>query len=227
MSQVWYGRNPCPIAAAVLFLVGFPILEAFQGIQHGVHRISTLTPSTHVMMAGGEVHYHQGSALYQQSSSSSSPSPPPSPPNQRKARRDLVKRGRRRSSTDGGGGGGPTASRVAPTRSPSISGDIEYAVVDDVEVRPLVRENAQERGLDYWMDESEVQRVQERERIRKERFSRRSPSQVPDEKLRGELVSPYKQNWIGLISVSIIVLSFIVTNFPELAEAPRIPIPDL
>ena len=42
-----------------------------------------------------------------------------------------------------------------------------------------------------------------------------------------EVVAPYKQNWIGLISVTVIVLAAIVTNFPELLENPSISFPDL
>ena len=47
------------------------------------------------------------------------------------------------------------------------------------------------------------------------------------EKLREEIVAPYKQNWIGILSVCIVVLSAITTNFPELLQTPLIPIPDL
>ena len=47
------------------------------------------------------------------------------------------------------------------------------------------------------------------------------------EKLREEIVAPYKQNWIGIVSVCIVVLSAITTNFPELLQTPLIPIPDL
>ena len=47
------------------------------------------------------------------------------------------------------------------------------------------------------------------------------------EKLREEIVAPYKQNWIGILSVCIVVLSVITTNFPELLQSPLIPIPDL
>jgi len=50
---------------------------------------------------------------------------------------------------------------------------------------------------------------------------------IPREKLREEVVAPYKQNWIGIISLSITILSAIGTNFPELMQLPIIPIPDL
>lgn len=50
---------------------------------------------------------------------------------------------------------------------------------------------------------------------------------ISKEKLREEMVAPYKQNWIGLFSVLIVVLSTIVTKFPEVMQIPVIPIPDL
>jgi hypothetical protein len=39
--------------------------------------------------------------------------------------------------------------------------------------------------------------------------------------------APYKQNWIGIISMVIVLLSLIGTKFPELLNQPVIPIPDL
>jgi hypothetical protein len=50
---------------------------------------------------------------------------------------------------------------------------------------------------------------------------------ISKDKLREEMVAPYKQNWIGLFSVLIVVLSTIVTKFPEVMQIPVIPIPDL
>ena len=47
------------------------------------------------------------------------------------------------------------------------------------------------------------------------------------EKLISEVVAPYKQNWIGLMSVAVIILAAIVTNFPEVLENPAINFPDL
>lgn len=47
------------------------------------------------------------------------------------------------------------------------------------------------------------------------------------EKLISEVVAPYKQNWIGLMSVAVMVLAAIVTNFPEMLENPSINFPDL
>ena len=90
------------------------------------------------------------------------------------------------------------------------------------ETRPLVASNAIEQGLDYWISEEEM----EREKLRRE-AKPPSPEQIPDEKLWTEVLSPYKQNWIGFISVTVIVLAFIIKNFPELTESPVIPLPDL
>lgn len=97
---------------------------------------------------------------------------------------------------------------------------------DAVEVRPLVASSAIEQGLDYWVPEEELQREKDRKQARR-RMNTPSVEQMPDEKLWTEILSPYKQNWIGLISVTIIALAFIVKNFPELTETPIIPLPDL
>ena len=51
--------------------------------------------------------------------------------------------------------------------------------------------------------------------------------EISKDKLRKEVVAPYEQNWIGLFSVFIIILSTIVTKFPEVLQIPVIPIPDL
>lgn len=50
---------------------------------------------------------------------------------------------------------------------------------------------------------------------------------MPKDKLWTEIFAPYKQNWIGVFSVVIIILATIVTNFPELLNQPVIQIPDL
>lgn len=50
---------------------------------------------------------------------------------------------------------------------------------------------------------------------------------MPKDKLWTEVFAPYKQNWIGVFSVVIILLATIVTNFPELLNQPVIQIPDL
>jgi len=89
---------------------------------------------------------------------------------------------------------------------------------DTAEARPLVSANARLLGEDYWMDEEELRRAKEREA----QIRARDPGQIPEEKLWIEVLSPYKQNWIGLISVSIIALAFIFKNFPEVIDPPMI-----
>lgn len=51
--------------------------------------------------------------------------------------------------------------------------------------------------------------------------------EISQDKLRREVVAPYKQNWIGIFSVIVIILSTIATKFPEVMQIPVIPIPDL
>ena len=129
-------------------------------------------------------------------------SPPP-----RKARRDLKKRRNR-------------VRDMLTGRNPE-----EAAFWEKSESRPLIPSNAKEKGQDYWVDEDALKREQEREAARI--AARQSGNQVPDEKLWGEILSPYRQNWIGFISVFIITLAFIIQNFPELVENPVIQLPDL
>jgi hypothetical protein len=128
--------------------------------------------------------------------------PPP-----RKARRDLKKRRNR-------------VRDLLTGRSPE-----DAAFWEKSESRPLISSNAKEKGQDYWVDEEALKREQEREAARI--AARQSGKQVPDEKLWGEILSPYRQNWIGFISVVIITIAFIIRNFPELVENPIIQLPDL
>lgn len=129
-------------------------------------------------------------------------SPPP-----RKARRDLKKRRNR-------------------TRDSLTGGSAEEAAFwEQSESRPLIASNAKEKGQDYWVDEEALKREQEREAARI--AARQSGKQVPDEKLWDEILSPYRQNWIGFISVFVITIAFIIKNFPELIENPIIQLPDL
>jgi hypothetical protein len=94
-----------------------------------------------------------------------------------------------------------------------------------IETRPLVRSRSVEAGEDYWIEEDELQKYTDREKSIKNRKA--MEGEISQDKLREEVVAPYKQNWIGLISVGIIVLAVIVKEFPELLNAPMIPIPDL
>ena len=126
---------------------------------------------------------------------------------------------------------------------------------NDIEVRPVRRRDRVEAGLDYWIDESDLKKDKEKRIAMKNRkvchlfiyvlicfFSRFEQSTdsvccdtitksledtMPKEKLREEVVAPYKQNWIGIFSVFIVVLSVIGNAFPELLQNPIIRIPDL
>lgn len=96
---------------------------------------------------------------------------------------------------------------------------------DDVEIRPARRKDAVEAGLDYWIDEGDMRRERQRRIAVKNRKS--TEGSISEEKLREEVVAPYKQNWIGVFSVFVAVLSAVGTKFPELLQTPVIPIPDL
>jgi hypothetical protein len=88
----------------------------------------------------------------------------------------------------------------------------------------MISSSAREAGEDYWIDLEELKRQEER----KEQIRARDPGQIPDQKLWTEVLSPYKQNWIGWISVTIIAIAFIFKNFPEVINPPVITnIPDL
>lgn len=98
------------------------------------------------------------------------------------------------------------------------------SIWETAEVRPLISFKSKELGEDYWMDEEALKKEQER---RKQKRPTPQPGQVPDEKLWDEILSPYKQNWIGVISIAVVILATIVTKFPELLQTPTISIPDL
>ena len=98
-----------------------------------------------------------------------------------------------------------------------------------IEIRPIRRRDAVEKGLDYWIDDNDLQQFEKAKRIAyKNRIkSMEVGGSISKEKLKEEVVAPYKQNWIGLFSVVIVVLSMIGRQFPELLQNPIIPIPDL
>jgi len=96
---------------------------------------------------------------------------------------------------------------------------------DKAELRPIVRANAIEAGEDYWIDEADLKKSIERDQAIQNRKA--MEGEIPQEKLRTEVVAPYKQNWIGLFSVGIVTLAVIINKFPELLQSPVIPIPDL
>ena len=131
------------------------------------------------------------------------------PPRRAQPRRNLKKRTRRRDKR-----GGNNIVQV-PTDNDT----------QESEWRPLSKARAVEAGQDYWIDEKELRKVQEREWALKNR--KLSVGEMPIEKLRTEVVAPYKQNWIGWFSVGIVMIATIVTQFPELLNTPVIPIPDL
>jgi hypothetical protein len=99
------------------------------------------------------------------------------------------------------------------------------ASIVQIETRPLVRSKSIEAGEDYWIDETEFLKYSQREEAKKNRKA--SEGEISREKLQKEVVAPYKQNWIGLLSVGVIVLAVIVKEFPDLLNSPIIPIPDL
>lgn len=138
-----------------------------------------------------------------------------STPPKRVARRDMKKR----------------TSRKRDGRSTSIQ-TVEAANTtnkntskDNIETRPLVRSKSVEAGEDYWIDEVELEKFSKREQAIKNRKA--MEGEIPKEKLQQEVVAPYKQNWIGLLSVGIIALAVIFKEFPDLLNSPIIPIPDL
>lgn len=96
---------------------------------------------------------------------------------------------------------------------------------DTAEIRPLGYAKAKESGTDYWMDEEELAKSIEMEKAYKNRKA--METEISQDKLKSEVVAPYKQNWIGLVSVSFIVLAVIIQQFPDLLDYPLIPIPDL
>jgi hypothetical protein len=128
------------------------------------------------------------------------------PPVQRQPRRKLQKRRRRREKQLGG----------------IFDDSDDDEQWETAELRPLVLSRSKELGEDYWIDEKDLQRERQRMASRPP-----DPGQIPEQKLWKEVLSPYRQNWIGLISVVFVVLATIITKFPELLSTPSITIPDL
>lgn len=130
----------------------------------------------------------------------------------RKPRRALQKRRKK----------GGTDSSSSPSdfrRTTKLEDDFPW---DTAESRPLIKSDRVEAGEDYWIAEEDLKKVQEERKP-----PTRQPGQVTDEKLWGEVLSPYRQNWIGVASVVVVVLAVIVSQFPELLQTPVITIPDL
>ena len=93
------------------------------------------------------------------------------------------------------------------------------------ESRPLITSRQKEAGEDFWIDPEDLEKEKQRQLAIANRKS--MEGEMSKEKLMTEVTAPYKQNWIGFFSVVIVVLAFIVTNFPEALENPRISFPDL
>ena len=111
-----------------------------------------------------------------------------------------------------------TTSTLTNHRSNPRSEDVFW---ETAERRTIVSAAAREAGEDYWMDAEALQRLNEQQQQQQQR-RRRDPNQMSDQKLWIEVLSPYKQNWIGLISVSMIVFAFIFKYFPEVIDPPII-----
>jgi hypothetical protein len=145
-----------------------------------------------------------------------------STPQQRQPRRNLQKRQRKnrrsRDSLPSYFTDGVNYGSSGHNRSPD---DFPW---ETAESRTLITSAAREAGEDYWIDLEDLKRDQEKAERRKPR----DPGQIPDQKLWTEVLSPYRQNWIGLISVSIIAFAFIFKYFPEVINPPVIAdIPEL
>jgi hypothetical protein len=145
-------------------------------------------------------------------------------PQKRIARRDLKKRPNRR--------GRRTGNSVENTSTKQIHKNNQEVnnnnSIVESELRPLVRAKKVEAGEDYWIDEAELQKsLQRKIDIQNRKSAMPRVGEISKDRLRTEVAAPYKQNWIGLFSVGIIVLATIVTNFPELLVTPLIQIPDL
>eukprot|EP00543_Licmophora_paradoxa_P003362 CAMPEP_0202446180 /NCGR_PEP_ID=MMETSP1360-20130828/4774_1 /ASSEMBLY_ACC=CAM_ASM_000848 /TAXON_ID=515479 /ORGANISM="Licmophora paradoxa, Strain CCMP2313" /LENGTH=179 /DNA_ID=CAMNT_0049062623 /DNA_START=188 /DNA_END=727 /DNA_ORIENTATION=+ len=93
------------------------------------------------------------------------------------------------------------------------------------DIRPLLKSKQIENGDDYWIDEKELNAFQLRMQAIKNRKA--MEGEIPKDKLMDETLAPYKQNWIGFISVLIIVITTLITKFPELLDTPSIPFPDI
>lgn len=68
-----------------------------------------------------------------------------------------------------------------------------------------------EDGTDYWMDEKDVKK----EQAKKVKRKAPAPDQFPKERIRDEIVSPYKNNWILFIAITIFSIAFFTYLFPE------------
>jgi len=125
----------------------------------------------------------------------------------RQPRRNLKKRRNRRN-------------RRKPDYGNEMKDDFQWR-----QSKPLVQSAAIEAGEDYWIDEKELEEFLRRAN----EILNRKPAEgeIPKDKLWEETLAPYRQNWIGTLSVISIIFATIVTKFPDLLDPPSPLIPDL
>ncbi|GAB5037818.1 Hypothetical protein NocV09_11000070 [Nannochloropsis oceanica] len=112
---------------------------------------------------------------------------------------------------------------IRKSSSPAPGGGVPQKVAQrSFSTMPKTQSYNKEDGTDYWMDE----KVLEAEKRRKAKRKAPSPDQYPAEKIREEIVSPYKNNWILFISITIFSIAFFAFLFPEELQIPSITIPD-
>lgn len=191
----------CMILWVTVLTRGIPSTDAFVTVTPAVPTVSRHPHAIRILLPIGPLH-----------------SMPPS----RQPRRNLQKRnGRGRQRKRSGNSWDPQ----------NPSNDNENKIQDSqfweiAESRPIISARSKELGEDYWIEEAELLKQQQEQtaaRLRRQE----AVGQIPDEKLWSEILGPYKQNWIGFISVFIIVIAVIVKEFPELLNYPVIRLPDL
>jgi len=89
---------------------------------------------------------------------------------------------------------------------------------DRYEVVPLVRKLNRESGDDYYIDPKYL--VVEPKKVKPP-----APDQIKEEKLKSEIVSPYKNNWILVIAGAILAIVSFATIFPDALNTPTINFP--
>ena len=182
--------------------VGFLLWNVMAGVVDAFH-----SPNVLVLWQPIRLHPTTTTVLY---SNNNNGGPP------RRPRRSLQKRRKRVRET--------TFVTQPTTNSNNRDNNDDDFPWDTAESRPLIKAEAQEAGEDYWIAEEDLQKLQQ---AQAQARPRRLEGQVTDEKLWTEVLSPYRQNWIGLASVLVVVLAVIITQFPELLQSPIITIPDL
>eukprot|EP00640_Fibrocapsa_japonica_P005225 CAMPEP_0113933650 /NCGR_PEP_ID=MMETSP1339-20121228/883_1 /TAXON_ID=94617 /ORGANISM="Fibrocapsa japonica" /LENGTH=209 /DNA_ID=CAMNT_0000935045 /DNA_START=75 /DNA_END=704 /DNA_ORIENTATION=+ /assembly_acc=CAM_ASM_000762 len=111
---------------------------------------------------------------------------------------------------------------------------IETNNTEEGELVPLVPGANRKSGIEYYMQlEREAERMEAekaKERAAREAAARRPPSedQMPVEKLKAEIVNPYKQNYIGVAIVIFAAFGIFFALNPSLLDStPKIEFPDL